>query len=766
LLGEEQFPIWAFLSFALVLAVFLLPGFGWVTWLHRADGFPAHFRLVLGFAWSLGLFSLLGGPFLWYRRSFAEFLTALYPFWAIYALGGTIAYVFGRGRAPCNEVVPPAASAAEHNGRITDGERLLLYGYLALAAGLVWAAAAGGPDARVMAGLVALTIAGSVLAWRLRRPLAARLRDTAADAGRPHWSWTAAALGLISFQAVSAIIYYRPDRDDCFTLTAVLDYQHAAALNEQEFTHHEGFPVDGAHRTMCWELWGAVACHLSGTSPLVLFHSFLPALLVLGAYAAYAGLLAEFLPRRWIPLALIGLSGYFLWGISSHWTAGNHMLVRVWQGKSVLLHLIVPLIVVMLCRFAQRLSWAHWSSLLAVVVAGLGASSSAIFLEGILVSCLTLALLMTRPGVSVRFLIGIALALVPPALLGLAIRQAVGGDLAIEPAGPAAPGASRWLAALGQHIDHGGVEVVWLVTLPYLALLLANRQRQAYLVIFPLILLLTFANPLLCDLVMSHVTTAFAYQRILWLFPVGPGLGALLALVARQTSRARTGRAATLLPLGVCGMGLAGMALFLPGNYAWGVRNSYGTFLVPGMAENLEKMPRDLLVIARLLATDPAIDEDRILCNEDASSFLTSYSDQFRFVVTRTFYTIPYCAKSGRAREAIERYYLYLVAQGKRFALDFDPDDRAFLNIYLGPKATAELFQSPSLPSLKDLPDLLERYRVRYIVASPLSRVPREPAAAAEDELVRQRARLFEQLGYEPVYRGEEYVLWQRRAVD
>jgi hypothetical protein len=769
--GEEQFPIWPFLSFLVILAVFLLPGYGWVSWLHRADRFPIYFRLVLGFAWSLGLFSLLGGPFLWYRRSFVEFLTVLYPWWAVYMFGGMIAYIFSLRRTPGNDVEPLATSAAKPRGKIPDGLRLLLYGYVGLAAGVVWVSAARGPDAWLTAALVSLTIWGSVLAWRLRQPLAERLQDTAADAGRPPWPWTAVAVGLIGFQAVSAVIYYRPDWDDCFTLAAVLDYEHATVLNEQEFTHHEGFPVDAAHRTMCWELWGAVVCRLSGTTPLVVFHSFLPALLVLGAYAAYSGLLAQFLPRHWVPLALIGLSGYFLWGISSHWTAANHLLVRIWQGKSVLLHLIMPLIVVMVCRFAQRLKWAYWLSLLAVIVAGLGASSSAIFLEGILVSCLALAVLPTRPGGYVRFLGGIALVLLPAGLVGLAVRAAVGGDLGMDiPSAPEAA-ASRWLAALAQHIDHGSAEVIWVVTLPFLALLLANRRRQAYLVAFPLILLLTFANPLLCGLVMNRVTTAFAYQRILWLFPVGPGMGALMALVARQTGSGCTGRAAVLLPLGVCGLGVAGMALFFPGRYVWSANNNYTPFMVPRRAENLEKMPADLLSIARILAADPAIDHGRILCNEEVSSFLTPCSNQFRFVVTRTIYTLSYLGRAGRAREAGERCYLYLVVQGGSIALHFDLADRAFLNGYLGPKITAELFESSSLPSLKDVPALLDRYCVRYIVASPPPRSPQEsaPAPAAEEwraELVRQRAKLFEQLGYEPAYHGREYVLWQRRAID
>src|SRR5437763_1416923 len=72
--------------FLIVAAAFLLPGYAWVVWLHGRDGIGRPLRWALGFAWSMAFFGLLGWPFLWFRLSFASFLSVLYLGWAIFIL--------------------------------------------------------------------------------------------------------------------------------------------------------------------------------------------------------------------------------------------------------------------------------------------------------------------------------------------------------------------------------------------------------------------------------------------------------------------------------------------------------------------------------------------------------------------------------------------------------------------------------------------------------------------------------------------------------
>jgi hypothetical protein len=763
MLMEEPVPVVGGLLFLTAVVGFVLPGFGWVTWLHRADRLAWPVRLVLGFAWSFALFSALGGPFLWYQGRFDRFMLVFYPLWILYALGGAIAFVRSRREpAAAGADMPPAPAAVEAPGRFGG---LLFYAYLALATAVVVSRGFGKAESRdsvaketdwLFRGFLVALLLGGWLAWQLRDKLAARLAFTVADAAAPPRLWTAAAVVAVLLQAAGAVLYDRPDWDDGFYLAAVLDYEQAPILNAEEPTHREGFPMSVLHRAMCWELWGAVLCHVSGISPLVLYHSLLPGLLALAAYAAYGGLFAELLPRRWVPLALLGLSGYFIWGISSHWTAANHLLIRSWQGKAVLLHITLPLVVLMLCRFARRADWRNGLTLGACVVAGLGASSSAIFLAVALVACLALALMPTVKVGRIRFLICAGLALTPLAVEALGIVTALRPDFFQDAATAPIPAVQRWRLAIDQHLGGGSIEVAWAAALPLLAVLLIGARSRAYFLVFPILLFLTFANPFFCNFVMGHVTTPDAYQRIFWLFPVGPGLAALLALLARLSARPGS-MLAGFAPLAICGGGLA-LGALLPGKYVWGARNNYGAYMTPHRAENLEKMPADLLPIARQLAADPDIEAGSILCGEEVAPFLAPYCRRFRFVVTRPFYTVPYVSARGQARDAMERYYLQVVVRWGSWANGLADYDWSFFARYLGPRTTEELRRGPKL-TLGDVPDLLKRYHVEFVVTSP----PLEmPPGTSPEQLIQQRDRLFQDNQYEVVYRGADYVLWKK----
>jgi hypothetical protein len=745
---SDGLPLGAILICAGAFAAFVFPGYGWVTWLHREERFPWPVRLVLGFAWSFALFSLAGVPFLWFRGSFAGFLAVFSPLWALFTLAGVFALRRARAaggpappEAPPPDLVPGQPPPDGAAGGVPGAVWPLLGAYLGLVglAVYAWAFGGGGRRLSLTMYLPALLLLAGWLAWQLRRLLGPALRFGAEDESPPPRLWAAAAAALIGWQAVSAEVYYRPDWDDCFYLGAVLEYQGAEALNGRDPAEREGGSgVGPAHRTMCWELWGAVLCSLSGLNPLALFHSFLPGLLVLGAYAAYAALLAECLPRRWVPLGLVGLSAYYVWGISTNANACDHFLVRVWQGKSVLLHLALPLLAALLIRFSRGPTWRRWLSLGACVVCGLGLSSSAVFLGFILLGGLALALLPAVQGGRLHFLAGVALAMTPLAANGLGILAEIkpSGGAGEASAGPGAgwdAGANwyLWFLQFQDLAGRGSAEVVWLVSLPLLAALLGGRRGAAYLLAFPALLFLTFANPFLAGAVSARVTSPPAYYRIFWLFPIGPGLGALFALLSRLAG-ALAGRllGARLahLPLAAAAAGLA-LCPLLPGLFVWDAGNNLGPFMTPRRAENLEKMPAELRLIAGRLARDPDAGRGRILCGEEVTSFLTPLSPDFRFVVTRPMYTLYSLAHAGQIGEVQERLALLVLAS------------------------------EGAAVERKELRRLLERYQVLFVVTSPVVWAPDDQA---REGATRRREDLLRGSGYQALYLGDDYGLWKK----
>ena len=136
-------------TFCALVAIFLFPGYCWVTWLHRADSLRPWQRWPLAFAWSLAVFALAGGPFLWFHGSFANFLYVLYAAWAFYSLLGLVAYARYWRKGTLNEgsaLAPPERSSAgpalktrQSRESSTKPALAILAGYLLVLAALGWA---------------------------------------------------------------------------------------------------------------------------------------------------------------------------------------------------------------------------------------------------------------------------------------------------------------------------------------------------------------------------------------------------------------------------------------------------------------------------------------------------------------------------------------------------------------------------------------------------------------------------------------------------
>ncbi len=760
------------------LAAFWLPGYGWAAWLHRREGFPWPTRAVLGFAWSFAVFTLVGDPFLWFHGRATDFRHTLGVVWAVFALVAAWTYLRGRrapvpvGRAhPSWQEPGPTRGPSIRPPRLA-GAAVALVLYAAVAGGLVGAWAVRKDHLDVLIRVLPLgVLAGAGLAWLLRRHAGSLLAPAASDATPPPRAWTLTAVALVAAQAVSTVVYYRPDWDDCLTLAAARDYTEGEILNDEEPTHRQGFPLVAVESLLSWELWGATLGRFAGLGPLVVFHTLLPPLLVGLAYASYAALFGELLPRRWVPLALVGLSGYFLFGISGLECSANHFLVRIWQGKAVLLHVALPLVAVMTHRFAARPVVGRWLGLTASVVFAAGVSTSATFLGGVLVAALTVALLPVARGRRSIILAGSALAVAPLLVPALTVRDYVLAERVMHQAG-AASAWHAWFATLLVHAGRGSVEILWVVLLPLVAALLPGPRGRGLLVIYPALVLATVANPWLRPLVAGRLTTDMGYYRLFWLFPVGAGLASATALLARLAERwlhRKSPRPSAQFALGAA-LALATLAGFLPGRYVWSPANDVGPFMTPRRAENPEKMPADVLAIARLLARDPDRGAGTVLAPEEVAAFLTPYSRDFRMVFTRPGYTTGYLTRAGRPREAVERYFLGEIV--KRFALmpRLGEEDWKFLAGYLGKDTAGEYAASPSQPEFpRDFARLLDRYGVHFAVTMPPLQIERPTAAetAACRMVFRESmTAAFRDAGFQAVFRGREgYILWKRDTV-
>ncbi|MCS6977792.1 MAG: DUF6077 domain-containing protein [Gemmatales bacterium] len=765
------------LRFAAVLLLFWLPGFLWSRWLHRGNDLSWPLQLTLGWISSLAVFGVVAWPFLWFRLRFADFLATLSIIWTLWTALALFLLFYCKRSANSGRVISHAttrtdeAFAAPPDLKTSDTPFAFALFCIFLAEILIWI-----PQLTRNAihrwtllhwlFLDVLTVAFILALWAkvrsYQRTWSSWLRFGEDDDRPARPIYWMVALGFIGLQIASAAVLDRPDWDDCYYLAAVLDFTQAERLNLAEPTHREGLPLNVINVLIAWELWQAVLCWASGLNPMVVAHGLLPPLLIALAYSAYHGVLSEILPRRWVPLALLGVAAYHVWGISSHDTSANYLLTRIWQGKAALLHIGLPMLVWSLHHLAKQLTDPRrWLSLLAGVLAALVMSSSAIFLVTLLIPVLAAAVWLTSSQAR-RWLIVLAglVSVIPSVAMGLLLRTEVVSDPSLN----VDAGSWTWWRGFDywhHYTGFGSSEKVWLVFLPLLSLLLFEKQRRGYLVYFPILAWLTFANPFLADFVATYLTSYHTYFRVYWLLPVACGLGATLALLSRVLARSlpdmfpnwtlwQQASVQTILPLGIALVGLIGTML-TPTLYVWSGDNL--RLLIPDaethrLAENPAKMPQDLIDIADQMLRDEAISEVNILATEEVVNYLTPLSRDFRFVHTRVMYTLQMYDRAGRREEGQKRYLLSLLLVGELP----QPEGQApkqFVNlVYPLPR-----FPDPPVTlGRKVLATWLDELRCRYAIIPHF--------------LEAKTGRSLEAVGFRQVWRGQRFSLWIRELPD
>jgi hypothetical protein len=699
----------------LLVVLFALPGLLAVARWDAERRFSWPGRIALGFLTAFGAFSALTGPLLLTHRPGRWALRASVAGWAI-ALAGSL---LGSRRAR-----PPAAGPPEPAPRLSVlPARWLPPVAASCAASLAFALALASsvvPRRPALAACVLVFAANAALMWRGRRVAAvaapaeplARLRPLQRAAG-------AAACLLLGAALVATTLWVREDSDDLLYLSEALVLPDAPAMVSENATHRgEGLPANALYDWQAFELWGGLLAQASGVHPMILFRTLFAPLILLLAAACGFEILRRTLPRGSLGVASAVALAYLLFGVTSHWTANNYLLPRPAQGKTWLVHLAVPGVVLLTYELMRRPAWSTGSLLLLAVFAALGFAPMALYLVPSALLALVLAYTLLWPARdNLRGAVAAAACLMPLIAWGLYLAAQLDPLVAEAIADRTAP--SRWRDDFFfGHLDfgegEGGLELFPLVALPLAGLFLATRAQLFYTVAFTAALFATTLNPLAHPLIGGALTGWEGYRRMFWLVPYPFLLGILAAglLGFSAALRRPTLAGAALLAAFLLAMPLGGgRFVFGPGNPSGGVSPA------PYRAGNPYKMPDELLELARLLAAGRHGPEDRILCSSRTASHLAPLVPEFGFVYTRGYQTRASLRLAGRFEEARERELL------------------------------AEPFLAGALP-----PDyaaaLLVEHKVRHVI---------------DDTGAAQLERALAQAGFERIAERGAYRLWTRR---
>lgn len=346
-------------------------------------------------------------------------------------------------------------------------------------------------------------------------------------------------LWLLAFAcATVTLVSHRPDGDDAFYVNlavAAADRPHWALLSTDTLHGIPGLSLQlPIYRVHSYELWNGALSYLSGIPAIYCFHWLSAAVAALLVPFAYARLLRLLTPRQW----LWGVAAVILVLVAAgetHRWYGNFAFVRMWQGKSILLSVFLPLIYAYGLRFALRPTRRGWLLLAAAQIAAVGCSSTAIWVAPM--SAFLALVCGLRPSWrSLRIFAAGALASAYVLLTGWLMKSG-----AEEVFGLASPDRGGPGDELGQALEivlgDGRLQLFALAAVLVAWAVCARGLARRFALILPLAVLLFVLNPYF-DRWLTVNLTGPSYWRTLWALPI-PLLMAWVLTSPLRLDRAR-----------------------------------------------------------------------------------------------------------------------------------------------------------------------------------------------------------------------------------
>ena len=250
--------------------------------------------------------------------------------------------------------------------------------------------------------------------------LAVEVRQPAIDippVSSPGWE-----RGLVVFAfliALLAISVHRPDSDDGMYInmaTTAADFPDEPLLSfDGSLPESKVALLEPAYRSHTLEILAGLLARISGLPAIAILHigiAFWAALLTVFAQAELQKILA---PKQWLLATVFTILLLLALG-ETHRSYGNFAVVRIHQGKGILLTAILPLLLTYAIHFMRSPSARNWGLLLLAMIAATGTSSA-----GLVIAPVAMALALSTAWAPSReatqtLLCGLAVALYPVGL--------------------------------------------------------------------------------------------------------------------------------------------------------------------------------------------------------------------------------------------------------------------------------------------------------------------------------------------------------------
>ena len=230
---------------------------------------------------------------------------------------------------------------------------------------------------------------------------------------------TLAAILLIVIQTIVLAIFTYNDPDDSFYLSTATTTLYTNTINQ--FDPTTGFPFDHIFTRVVFSpfpVYIAYISSLSGVHPTIIAHTIFPIVFIPASYLAVYLIGLEILgnTKKAITFILF-LSAINLFSAYSSKNSSIYLIGRIWQGKSILANLMLPMLFLSLFFISKEAKNRYYIFAFIVIFASILSSTSSVFLGPLMI--LAYSLTSSFLSKSVREAFKYIPLIVPYGLIGL-----------------------------------------------------------------------------------------------------------------------------------------------------------------------------------------------------------------------------------------------------------------------------------------------------------------------------------------------------------
>ena len=379
--------------------------------------------------------------------------------------------------------------------------------------------------------LIGIIIAYSVISIVKRRiPLQDDLdglRTAFRDIIKKRWwhliLW-ASALFLIIWHISMVILHVGHNVDDNFYISeSVTILSRNRLMNVLPACGIEGSVFPATYILVSWETLIAAISKLFLVSPAVLCHSIIPAFLLPLHYMAYYAAAREFSRRKTALFLIFVLLLNFACGPSTY-NQGAFLTLRIWQGKAVLVNILLPLLLYEFLRItkAKKLSLNNIFFLFSLLLASQAATTVGTYLAPVLYAVYAITFLIIHRKIKefLKLLIPAA-GITPFVLWKLWILLSAGtlGDLS-EGTGVYD---RSFRELLMRYFGFSLVVLFFIIAIIILAVRIRKGPQKSlrfFFLIATLLMIVFLINPLVMPFAERFITGSGVYWRVFWLLQI------------------------------------------------------------------------------------------------------------------------------------------------------------------------------------------------------------------------------------------------------